>query len=172
MGDASLKPFFTPQGVAIIGASSDANKLGYALARNLLQSDFRQPVYFINSKGEKLFDRLIYPDISMVPDPVDLAIILIPAPAIPKVLTACGQRGIRAAIICSGGFRETGADGARLEEQCLAIAQEYSIRLIGPNCIGVLDTHLPINTTFLTPPGPQPGDIALISHSGSLRDRD
>jgi acetyltransferase len=83
-------------------------------------------------------------------------------------LAACGERGIRAAIIASGGFRETGAEGAALEEECLAVARRYEMRLIGPNCIGLLDTHLPIDTTFLPPPGPTPGAVAFISHSGAI----
>src|SRR5690606_33668850 len=73
-----------------------------------------------------------------------------------------------AAIIASGGFRETGPEGARLEVECLRVAREHGIRLIGPNCVGLIDTHLPMDTTFLPPPGPTPGDIAFISHSGAI----
>ena len=76
--------------------------------------------------------------------------------------------GVKAAIIGSGGFRETGPDGARLEAECLRIARSYQMRLIGPNCIGLLDTHLPMDATFLPPPGPLPGDVAFISHSGAI----
>ena len=79
-----------------------------------------------------------------------------------------GKRGIKAAIIQTGGFREVGAEGARLEEECLRVAREYGIRLVGPNCIGLIDTHLPINTSFLQPPGPPVGEIAFVSHSGAI----
>jgi acetyltransferase len=106
--------------------------------------------------------------VSEVPDPVDLATLLIPARLVPDALEACGKRGIRAVIIGAGGFRETGPEGAALEERCLRIAQSYGMRLIGPNCIGLLDTHLPLDTTFLPPPGPTPGDVAFISHSGAI----
>jgi len=99
---------------------------------------------------------------------VDLGILLIPARAIPQAIEECAQRGIRALIIGSGGFRETGPDGAELEEHCLEIARKNGVRLLGPNSIGLIDTHSPIDTTFLSPPGPTPGDIAFISHSGAI----
>lgn len=166
--DKSLAPFFDPSGVAVIGASKDPSKLGYGLARNLTHSGYQGVVHFVNIKGGTLLGRPIYPDVKDVPDPVDLAVILIPAPYIPDALDACGKRGIQAVIIASGGFREVGPQGAELEKTCLAVAARYGMRLIGPNCIGLLDTHLPLDTTFLPPPGPPPGDVAFISHSGAI----
>jgi acetyltransferase len=165
---SSLISFFSPKGVAVIGASTDPVKLGYGLARNLVQSNYQGVVHFVNPKGGSLFGRPVYPAIATVPDPVDLAILLIPAAAVHQALRECGERGIRAAIIGSGGFRETGAEGAAMESECLAIAQTYGMRILGPNCIGFLDTHLPIDATFLPPPGPLPGDVAFISHSGAI----
>ena len=103
-----------------------------------------------------------------VPDPVDLAILLIPAHAIPGTLKECGQRGLKAAIIAAGGFREIGPEGAKLEAECVSIARSYNMRLFGPNSIGLLDTHLPIDATFLPPPGPLPGEVAFVSHSGAI----
>jgi len=166
--DPSLKPFFTPKGVAIIGASTDPTKLGYGLSRNLMQSHYQGAIHFVNPKGGELLGRPVYLQIGDIPDPVDLAVVLIPAPYVPKVLEECGQRGIPAAIIGAGGFREASPEGAALEDKCLRIAQAYGIRLLGPNCVGLLDTHLPIDTTFLPPPGPTPGDVAFISHSGAI----
>ncbi len=166
--DPSLTPFFSPQGVAIIGASLDPTKLGYGLSRNLVQSGYRGAIHFINLKGGNLMGYPVYRHISETPDPVDLAVVLIPAQAIPAAIEDCAQRGIKALIIASGGFRETGSQGAALEDQCLDIAREYGVRLLGPNCIGLIDTHLPIDTTFLSPPGPTPGDVAFISHSGAI----
>lgn len=166
--DDSIEPFFSPKGVAIIGASLDPTKLGYGLSRNLVQSGYRGAIHFVNLRGGMLLGRPVYKSILEVPDPVDLAVLLIPAVAIPAEIAACGERGIRAVIIASGGFRETGAQGAQLEAQSLEIAQKYGVRLLGPNCIGLLDTHLPIDTTFLSPPGPTPGDVAFISHSGAI----
>jgi acetyl coenzyme A synthetase (ADP forming)-like protein len=166
--DDSLLPYFNPKGVAVIGASSNPIKLGYGLARNLVQSNYQGVVHFVNPRGGGLMGRPIYTQISKVPDPVDLAIILIPALAVPKTLKECGERGIRAVIISSGGFREVSPEGADLEDQCLQIAKTYGMRLLGPNCIGILDTHLPLDATFLPPPGPLPGDVAFISHSGAI----
>ena len=163
-----LTPFFSPKGIALIGATNDPVKLGYGLARNLVQSNYQGAVHFVNPKGGNLLGRPMYTSIAHAPDPVDLAILLIPAQAVPQALKACGERGIRAAIIASGGFRETGPEGAALEAQCLEIARSYSMRLLGPNCIGFLDTHLPLDATFLPPPGPLPGDVAFISHSGAI----
>jgi len=159
---------FSPRGVAVVGASQNPTKLGYGVARNLVVSNYQGNLHFVNPRGGQLFDRPIYPNLASVPDPVDLAVILIPAPAVPGVLKDCGQRGIRFAIIGSGGFRETGPEGEALEQHCLQIARQYEIRVIGPNCIGFLDTHLPIDATFLPLPGPIPGDIAFLSHSGAI----
>lgn len=152
----------------MIGASTDPTKLGYGLARNLVQSNYQGVVHFVNPKGGRLLGQPLYQSTSQVPDPVDLAIALIPAELVPQALVECGERGIQAVIIGSGGFRETGPAGAALEAECLRIAMEFGMRLVGPNCIGYLDTHLPINATFLPPPGPPPGDVAFVSHSGAI----
>lgn len=166
--DSTLLPFFEPTGVVAVGVSHEPTKLGYGLARNLVNSGYRGKVYFVNPKGGALFNRPVYPEIARVPDPVDLAVLVIAAPLIPNALRACAARGIRAIIIASGGFREVGAEGAALEAECARIAREQGLRLIGPNCIGLIDTHLPIDTTFLPPPGPIPGEVAFISHSGAI----
>ncbi|MCD6401134.1 MAG: acetate--CoA ligase family protein [Anaerolineales bacterium] len=166
--NSTLEPYFKPKGVAIIGASHDPKKLGYGLARNLVQSGYQGIVHFVNIKGGMLLGKHVYTSVLDIPDPVDLAVILIPPSFVPDVLQACGKRGIHAAIIGTGGFRETSAEGALLEKEIKQIGKEYAIRLVGPNCIGILDTHAPIDTTFLPPPGPTPGDVAFISHSGAI----
>jgi len=173
MGNASTagdpwKAFFAPRGVAVIGASQTPTKLGYGAARNLVVSGYPGAIHFVNPHGGELFGRPMHAEVALVPDPVDLAIILIPAAAVPAALDACGRRGILAVILGSGGFRETGAAGQALEQECLEIARRHGMRLIGPNCIGLLDTHLPLDTTFLPLPGPIPGDIAFLSHSGAI----
>lgn len=166
--DKTLTPFFDPKGIVLVGASRKPTKLGFSLAQNLVRSGYPGEIHFVNPNGGTLFGRTVYTNIDQTPDPVDLAILLIPAPYVADALTACGKRGIQAAIVASGGFRETGEQGAKLEAACQKIAQAYSIRLIGPNCIGLLDTHLPLDATFLPPPGPTPGDVAFISHSGAI----
>ena len=138
------------------------------LARNLVQSGYQEAIHFVNPKADVLFGQPIVSSLDQVTDPVDLAVLLVPPQAVPAALADVGKRGIKAAIIQTGGFRETGADGAKLEKECLRIASEYGIRLIGPNCIGLVDTHLPLDTTFLQPPGPPVGEIAFISHSGAI----
>ena len=166
--DPTLTPFFEPAGVAVIGASTNPTKLGFGLARNLRQSGYKGAIHFVNPTADTLLGQPVYATIGDVPDPVDLAVLLIPAPVVPGAVAECAARGIRAAIIASGGFREIGPEGAALEAECLRVAQEHGVRLIGPNCIGLLDTHLPLDTTFLPPPGPTPGDVAFISHSGAI----
>src|SRR3990170_1494716 len=163
-----MQAFFAPRGVVIIGASLNPSKRGSGAARNLVFSGSLGAIHFVTPRGGRLFDRPIQPDVASVPDPVDLAMILIPGPLVPQALEECGQRGIRAAIVGSGGFRETGAEGKALEDRCREIARRHRMRILGPNCIGLLDTHLPIDTTFLPLPGPIPGDIAFLSHSGAI----
>jgi acyl-CoA synthetase (NDP forming) len=170
MTTSSIAPFFTPQGVAVIGASADPAKLGYRLAHNLVDSGYRGGVYFVNPKGGSLLGREMIRTIAEIPDPVDLAVLLIPAQIVPQTLHECGKRGIRAVIVSSGGFKETGAEGAALELECLGIARQYGMRLIGPNCVGVIDTHVPLDTSFLPPPGPLAGEMAFVSHSGVICD--
>jgi len=114
MKNQSLLPFFAPQGIAVIGASRDPTKLVYGLARNLVQSGYTGAVHFVNPKGDELLGRPIYHQISDIPEPVDLALVLVPPQFVPQTLIDCGKRGIRAAIIATGGFRETGADVAAL----------------------------------------------------------
>jgi acetyl coenzyme A synthetase (ADP forming)-like protein len=166
--DTSLTPFFNPRGVVVVGASTSPEKLGYGAARNLVYSGYNGAIHFVGLKTGTLFNRPLYSDLSQVPDPVDLAILIVPAPATPETLEACGQRGIRAAIVVASGFREAGPEGAALEAQCLEVARRYGIRMVGPNCIGSLDTHLPLDTTFLAPPMPALGHIGFVSHSGAF----
>jgi len=163
-----LEALFNPKGIAILGASSDTGKLGYAVARNLIEGGYPGQVHLVNPKGGALFNRPIYKSVLDVPDPVDLAVVIVPAQAAPQAMRDIGTRGIPHAILTSGGFRETGDKGAVLEEEVLSICRDFHIRLIGPNCIGLLDTHLPLDTTFLPPPPPEPGNIAFLSHSGAF----
>ena len=165
---SSLTPFFNPRGVVVVGASTSPEKLGYGAARNLVYSGYTGAIHFVSQKTGELFNRPLYTDLSQVPDPVDLAVLIVPAPATAETLEACGQRGIRAAIVVASGFREDGPEGAALEAQCLEIVRKHGIRMVGPNCIGGLDTHLPFDTTFLPPPMPARGHIGFISHSGAF----
>lgn len=161
---------FSPRGVVVVGASTRPGKLGYAVAKNMIESGYSGKLHLVNPKGGEVFGIPIHTSVAAVPDPADLAVILIPASYIPQALEDIGQRGIPYAIIGSGGFSETGAEGKALEDACLVIARQYNIRVIGPNCVGYIDTHEPINTSFLPVPSPLPGDIAFISQSGAICD--
>ncbi len=165
----TLTPFFKPAGVAVIGASNDPAKLSYGIVANLLdpQFGFPGPVYPVNPKAEQILGKKCYPSILEVPDPVDLAVIIVPSAFAPGVMEDCGKRGIKAAVILSGGFHETSAEGAQREQQCLESARRYGMRLMGPNCIGVMDMHTPVNTTFVTGMT-RPGVIDFVSQSGAL----
>jgi acetate---CoA ligase (ADP-forming) len=162
-----LDPFFNPTGIAVIGASTDPHKLGHGVVRNLKEYHYRGPIYPVNPTASEILGYPVYPTVAVVPDPVDLAVIVVPAAHVIDVVGQCGRRGIHHAIIISGGFGETGEQGRRLEMELVAVADEYRMRLIGPNCIGAIDTHTPVNTTFVVGM-PQPGDIGFVSQSGAL----
>jgi acetyl coenzyme A synthetase (ADP forming)-like protein len=162
-----LETLFAPRGIAVIGASRDETKLGYGVARNLVNSGYRGAIHFINPNADQILGLRCYPSIEAAPDPIDLVVVIVPAALVPQTIESCGRRGIRWAIIVSGGFRETDRAGADLEQQIVAIARRYGLRLIGPNCIGLIDTHLPFNTTFIKSV-PQPGEIAFVSQSGAI----
>ncbi len=166
--DETLVPFVKPRGVVVVGASSVPEKLGYGIARNLVGSGYAGAIHLVGRAGGELFARPVLTDIAQVPDPVDLAVLALPAPAMLESLRVCAQRGIRAAILMSAGFREAGAEGAALEAQCAEFARSHEMRLLGPNCIGITNTHLPLDTSFLQPPMPEPGGLAFLSHSGAF----
>ncbi|MCB0104123.1 MAG: acetate--CoA ligase family protein [Anaerolineales bacterium] len=163
-----LLPFFQPKGVVIIGASTSPEKLGYGVVRNLIQSGYTGAIHLVAQKSGEVFGKQIHTSLQNIPDPVELAILIVPTQATPQTIEDCGKRGIKAAIIVSAGFREVGKEGAELEKKCVEVAQNYGVRLLGPNCIGAIDTHLPLDTTFLQPPMPEQGGIGFISHSGAF----
>ncbi len=166
---SSLQPFFTPNGVAVIGASRDPSKLSYGVIRNLVDPErgYPGPIYPINPKADEILGVRCYPDIGAVPDPVELAVLIIPAAAVVGAIEACGRRGVKAAIVISGGFREVGPEGVAREREMIAVAKHFGMRVMGPNGIGVIDTHTPLNTTFVKGMPPK-GRIAFLSQSGAL----
>ncbi len=165
--DAQLESFFNPQGVAIIGASSNPAKLSYGVVHNLKEHGYPGAIYPVNPGADEILGLKAYPSIAAVPDPLDLAVIMVGAAQVPETLEACGQRGLQVVIVISGGFKEAGPEGAALEATLPAIAARYQMRLIGPNCVGVMDTHTPLDTTFITAM-PLPGAIGFASHSGAV----
>jgi acetyltransferase len=160
-------PFFSPKGVAVIGASQDAHKLGYGVIRNLLKYRYSGEIYPVNKNAFEIQGQTCFESVGKVPDPVDLAVIIVPAKTVAAVLEECGERGIKYVIIVTGGFSETGPEGKLMEEELIEVASRYDIRMVGPNCIGTIDTHTPVNTTFVVGM-PEPGEIGFISHSGAM----
>ncbi len=166
----SLDAFFSPQSIAVIGASTNTSKLGYAVLDNLVNGDFLQDgrkVYPINPKADEILGLPAFPVVSDIPDPIDLAVIVIPYPLVPAAMRTCGEKGIPAVIVISAGFREAGMDGLEREQELIEITNEYNIRLIGPNCLGVINTVIPMNASFSAGLPPQ-GPMDFMSQSGAL----
>jgi acetyl coenzyme A synthetase (ADP forming)-like protein len=155
----------TIRSIAVVGASQDPNKVGYAITRNLLS--FRGSLYPVNPKATEILGRKAYPSLSHIPENVDVAVVAIPAKGVPAVVKEAGEKKVPLVIIISSGFREAGETGRMLEKEVLAIARQYGIRIMGPNCLGLMLPHQGINTTF-DPVSPKPGKIAFISQSGAI----
>jgi len=164
-----LEAFFEPKSVAVIGASSNPTKLGHAVLKNLIEGGYAQQgnVYPINPKAEEILGYPAHPSVLDVPGDIDLAVIVIPYPFVPDALRTCGEKGIPAAIVISAGFREAGMEGLEREHELIAIGKEYGIRLIGPNCLGVIDMFTPLNASFAAG-SPPAGPMAFMSQSGAL----
>lgn len=166
MGHA-LDAFFSPRAIAVVGASRNPQKLGYVLLDNLIRSRFLGPVYPVNPNAEAVLGRAAYAHVDEVPGPVDLAVLAVPAAAVPGVIQECGRKDVRAAVIITAGFRETGAQGAALEREALARARAGNVRLIGPNSLGIINTFANLNATFAESP-PHQYEIAVVSQSGAM----
>ncbi|MFO8037017.1 MAG: acetate--CoA ligase family protein [Anaerolineales bacterium] len=164
-----LEQFFTPTSVAVIGASTDPEKLGYAVLENLVKGGYadKGDIYPINPHAEEILGYKVYASVTEVPEEIDLAVIVIPYPYVPDVLKECGQKGIPAVVVISAGFREAGMEGLERELELIDIAKEYGIRLVGPNCLGVIDTFTPLNASFSAGTPPK-GPMAFMSQSGAL----
>jgi acetyltransferase len=167
MSQHYLKHLFQPRAVAVFGASERPESVGGRILANLRQGGFAGPIYAINPKHSTVAGHPCHAGIAEVPGPVDLAVIATPGPTVPGVLRACGERGVRAAIIITAGFGETGKAGRVLEEQVLAIARQFRMRLLGPNCLGLMRPSLGLNATFSKSEA-RPGGLALVSQSGAL----
>jgi acetyltransferase len=163
--------FFTPQGVAVIGATPNPLKGGNAILKNLLLG-YRGGIYPINPRYREIDGLPCYPSVSAVPGPVDLAIVFVPAPLVPTAVTECAAKGVRGVMIESGGFSETGPEGAKLQRELTRIAARTGIRIWGPNCMGLVDV---IHSHFFSFMDPQaqaqgfiPGSVSLVVQSGML----
>ncbi|MBW1983522.1 MAG: CoA-binding protein [Deltaproteobacteria bacterium] len=161
-----LKPLFSPESIAIIGASNTRDKWGNSMVSRPLRSSFRGPIYPINPKATEIEGLTAYPNIKNTPGPVDMAIITIPAPLVPDAVRDCAAKGVKAMVVISAGFAETGPAGKALQEEVLAIAQSANIRFMGPNGMGIYTSGVRLNTAFDFMP--KPGGISFISQSGTM----
>lgn len=160
-----LKTLFEPSSVAVIGASNQPHKFGHIILRNILQSGFPGRVVPVNPKEREILGLACIPSMADLP-PVDLAVVVIPAEGVPQALAECAERGVRGAIIISGGFRETGERGAGLERAVAEVGRSSGMRIIGPNCQGVNNPHHPICASW--PLITMKGEMAVIAQSGTV----
>ncbi len=165
----NIGPLFSPRSVAVIGASRDEKSVGHAVLKNLYLAGFQGAIYPVNPQAEEVASMRCYPSVSTIPGPVDLAVVIVKAPLVPQVLDQCGEKGVKCAVVISAGFKETGDPGRLLEEEVRRVAQKYKLPLVGPNCLGVLNTDpaVRLNATFAKEM-PAAGSIAFVSQSGAL----
>ncbi len=162
-----LDAIFRPNSIAIIGASSTQGKVGYVLARNLLKSGYNGDVFLINIGGGSILGHKAYISIKDVPSVVELAVIAIPSNYVLSTVEECGEKGVKALIIISAGFKEIGPEGAKLESRLVEIAKKYGMIIQGPNCLGAINTHVPYDLSFASTL-PKKGSIGFITQSGAL----
>ncbi len=162
-----LDPIFSPKVVAVIGATENKGSVGRTVFQNMGRGGFEGIVYPVNPKRSSVLCVKAYPSIAAVPEKVDLAVITTPAATVPGIIRECAAVGVPGAIVISAGFKETGAAGAGLEQQVLTEARKGKMRVVGPNCLGVMVPHNGLNATFATTIA-RPGTVGFISQSGAL----
>ncbi|HET9327822.1 MAG TPA: acetate--CoA ligase family protein [Candidatus Eisenbacteria bacterium] len=166
---AGLDAVFRPRSIAVIGASRERGTVGAEIFHNLLEHGFQGPVYPVNPKADVVQSVHAYSAIEEIEGDVDLAVVVVPALRVNDIVEACGRKGVRAVVVISAGFKETGAEGRERERRLLELARRYGMRVVGPNCLGVLNTEagVRLDATF-APTFPPPGSVAFSSQSGAL----
>src|SRR5579871_4098037 len=163
----AMDVFFKPNTVAVIGATETTGSVGRTLLWNLISSPFGGTVFPVNPRRTNVLGIKAYPNIAAVPERVDLAVIVTPAPTVPGIIGQCVEAGVKGAVIISAGFKEAGAEGVELERQIREQAQRGSMRVVGPNCLGVMSPLTGLNATFAGAMA-RPGSVGFISQSGAL----
>ena len=165
----NLESLFSPKSIAVIGASNRQGSVGRAAFTNILLNEYTGTVYPVNPKEHSISAVRAYPSVLDLPETVDLAVVIVPSPIVPSVVEESGKKGVKGLVIISAGFKEVGPEGAELERQVFSIAQKYSMRMIGPNCLGVInaDPNVRLNASFASGM-PAEGSIAFASQSGAL----
>ncbi len=161
----NLDGLLFPRSVAVVGATPGAGKIGNAVMANV--ASFPGPVFAVNPKYREILNRPCVPSVRDLPEPVDLAVIVIPAEGVAEILQECGEKGIKNAVVISAGFKEVGLEGAQREKELVRIAHEYGLNVVGPNVLGLISTRVGLNATF-APRGALPGHIAFMSQSGAF----
>ena len=162
-----FESFFQPESIAVVGANRTPGKVGHDVVKNLLEAGYPGPIFPINPKADEILGLRCYGAVTDVEQGVDLAVIVVPAKIIPSIVDECAEKGIKAVIIISAGFKESGPDGAALEQDVAERCRRRGIRCIGPNCLGLVSPHERVNASF-GPAMPAPGNIAFFSQSGAL----
>ncbi|HET6954119.1 MAG TPA: GNAT family N-acetyltransferase [Acidimicrobiales bacterium] len=165
----AVRRLLAPRSVAVVGAGRDRTSVGHAVLRNLLAHEFAGPVYPVNPRADHVAGVRAHATIEDIEGPVDLAVVVVPAAQVPDVIGDCGRKGVHAVIVISAGFAESGPEGAGLSVAALRVARRFGIRLLGPNCLGVINTdpEVRLHATFATPQA-RPGPVALLSESGTI----
>lgn len=165
----NIHAVFNPMSIAIVGATNRPQSVGQAVVRNLIQGEYQGVIYPVHPNLKSIFGVKAYPAINDIPDPVDLAVIIIKPEMVPGAIEAAAEKGITCAVVISAGFKEIGGEGAVLEKRLQELTAHYHIRLVGPNCLGVINTDAAVcmNATFARKM-PRPGNIGFISQSGAL----
>jgi acetyl coenzyme A synthetase (ADP forming)-like protein len=165
----SMRRLFAPRSIAVIGASRRRGAIGNVLVRNLVAAGFTGPVYPVNPNATSIASLPCWAAVTDILGPVDLAVVAVPARSVPDVVASCGAKGVEALVVVSAGFAETGADGVAAQRRLTALAHEWGMRLVGPNCFGIVSTDpdVSMNATFAAD-APLPGRVGFASQSGGL----
>jgi len=167
LGTLNLDKIFNPNSIALIGASDEEGSVGYFLMKNLTELGYEGKVYPVNIRKSEILGFKAYQTVDQLPETVDLAVIATPAKTVPAVVEQCGKAGILGTIIISAGFKEIGPEGKALEDKIREITKKYKLRIIGPNCLGIIRPSIRLNATFASKM-PKLGNVAFISQSGAL----
>ncbi|WP_322510500.1 acetate--CoA ligase alpha subunit [Chloroflexus sp.] len=162
-----LEAIFAPQSVAVLGASPEPARLGHRVLKNIIDHGYQGRVYPIHPRATEVLGLRAYPSVLAVPDPIDLAVIVIPPQHVNAAVDECGRKGIRGLVVITAGFKEVGGAGRELERELLATVRRYGMRMVGPNSLGIIDTISQLNASFANAM-PLPGNIALMSQSGAI----
>ena len=169
MAESGLDAIFSPRSIAVVGASRHPGKIGYELVHNLVINEYKGRIYPVNPNAQAIHGLPCYSSLSALPEPVDLAVITVPAESALPAVEECGKKGIRGLVVITAGFREIGGLGADRERDLVALVQRYGMTMIGPNCMGVINSHpdVQMDATFAPTP-PLRGHVSLITQSGAL----